>query len=467
MGCKCGNLKLKTDFVINLDKGVKGDDGHSPYIGDNGNWYTWNTNTNAFVDTGVPAAGGGSGGVEQFDSAADFPATGNPEVIYVAKDTDTAYRWDTDTTDYVEMAGGGSGDVAKISLGAVTDEPVSEMKDIITADGWFMFGDLGSSWIFDNLSAFDFAQLSGDLHLTDSSLDRDVVFEKSSNSVYITSLHGGLQDRTYLVQNGTVIVNADTLAIVGAAIVLEDNFSGWTGADFAYIDGFLHFSRPALTVNDLSTVYRQLNNILLQGFRRQDGIDILQTLLLRSKIDQLLLENVPLAVNDGTVELPVASISGEAINPKYVGHYDDLVYMNKYIDATPYSAGGFFAFLTDTETVAIPYSTINPGSVTAGLQMKYRRQEANSGTPFTKVNLSNCLAWIHNIFQTAPDIPPSGEFYSQFYIWDEELAYESFVHPALKATFEFNSPTNYMFSIMLEDFLAVAGSYDMPDVWNT
>ena len=37
--------------------GDDGDDGHSPYIGQNGNWYAWSTSKNQFVDTQVKAEG--------------------------------------------------------------------------------------------------------------------------------------------------------------------------------------------------------------------------------------------------------------------------------------------------------------------------------------------------------------------------------------------------------------------------
>ena len=43
--------------------GTNGTDGHSPYIGANGNWYVWDSGNNAFVDSGVTAGGGGSGGL--------------------------------------------------------------------------------------------------------------------------------------------------------------------------------------------------------------------------------------------------------------------------------------------------------------------------------------------------------------------------------------------------------------------
>lgn len=39
------------------DPGQDGADGHSPYIGENGNWYAWSTSQNQFVDTQVKAEG--------------------------------------------------------------------------------------------------------------------------------------------------------------------------------------------------------------------------------------------------------------------------------------------------------------------------------------------------------------------------------------------------------------------------
>lgn len=36
---------------------IKGRDGHSPYIGDNGTWMVWDDDARVWVDTGVEAQG--------------------------------------------------------------------------------------------------------------------------------------------------------------------------------------------------------------------------------------------------------------------------------------------------------------------------------------------------------------------------------------------------------------------------
>lgn len=41
--------------------GADGLDGHSPYIGENGHWYTWDDSSGEYIDTYVPASGGGGG----------------------------------------------------------------------------------------------------------------------------------------------------------------------------------------------------------------------------------------------------------------------------------------------------------------------------------------------------------------------------------------------------------------------
>lgn len=48
---------------MDLLRGQDGKDAHSPYAGENGNWWEWNDDAGAYVDSGKPwRAGGGATG---------------------------------------------------------------------------------------------------------------------------------------------------------------------------------------------------------------------------------------------------------------------------------------------------------------------------------------------------------------------------------------------------------------------
>lgn len=51
------------------------------------------------------------GGVIQADELADFPAVGDVNILYLAKDTNKVYYWDSVLENYVETAGGGAAQV--------------------------------------------------------------------------------------------------------------------------------------------------------------------------------------------------------------------------------------------------------------------------------------------------------------------------------------------------------------------
>ena len=50
-------ITLEGDDITAAVKGDKGDDGKSPYIGDNGDWYQYNDETKQYEDTGIKAHG--------------------------------------------------------------------------------------------------------------------------------------------------------------------------------------------------------------------------------------------------------------------------------------------------------------------------------------------------------------------------------------------------------------------------
>jgi len=58
---------------------------------------------------GAPICGGntGSGGVEEYDTIGDFPNPGTSDVIYIAADTNTIYRWDGSV--YVPLSSASAG----------------------------------------------------------------------------------------------------------------------------------------------------------------------------------------------------------------------------------------------------------------------------------------------------------------------------------------------------------------------
>lgn len=58
----CENIKQINTSIENMETSIEDlhkSGGHSPYIGDNGNWYEWDNTTEEYVDTGITAQGGG------------------------------------------------------------------------------------------------------------------------------------------------------------------------------------------------------------------------------------------------------------------------------------------------------------------------------------------------------------------------------------------------------------------------
>lgn len=54
-----GFIGTEEEWIASLkgERGEQGENGHSPYIGDNGNWYAWDEETEEYADTGVDATG--------------------------------------------------------------------------------------------------------------------------------------------------------------------------------------------------------------------------------------------------------------------------------------------------------------------------------------------------------------------------------------------------------------------------
>ena len=72
--------------IVGMDGGEGGSEGHSPYIGENGNWYEWRDG--AFVDTGVQPEGkvGGKGdpGPNNISQDTDVSGIGDGQYLSVS-----------------------------------------------------------------------------------------------------------------------------------------------------------------------------------------------------------------------------------------------------------------------------------------------------------------------------------------------------------------------------------------------
>lgn len=79
--------RLYFDFVTRI--GIDGKDGITPHIGSDGNWWIGTQNTN------IPTEG-----LRSFETHHNFPNIGNPNMLYMDKQANKLYRWDTDTLHY-------------------------------------------------------------------------------------------------------------------------------------------------------------------------------------------------------------------------------------------------------------------------------------------------------------------------------------------------------------------------------
>ena len=77
-------------------QGAKGDPGLTPYIGKNNNWWIGieDTGVNAYADTAVFI----------YNTKDDFPKEGSSNSLYIDKLENNAYRWDDDTSTYIQLS---------------------------------------------------------------------------------------------------------------------------------------------------------------------------------------------------------------------------------------------------------------------------------------------------------------------------------------------------------------------------
>jgi hypothetical protein len=229
---------------------------------------------------------------------------------------------------------------------------------------------------------------------------------------------------TYIIRNGAAEFPDDqSFAIGGAAFVVAENFVGFKPEDFEALDPYIHFSRPFVRIDTFSEIYRDFNTTLLSGFRKQQEINDLQNSLLLGKIDEVRVENVPLPVVEGTVDLPMAAPEGQSINPLYVNHWPSLAALNAgttvtdYVDldAEPQVSLGYFAFDNGTGKVAIPTLKEVQGLISAPLKnIVSKLQEPETGSGFTSITFPDNL-WADMIAH------PNGAGEFEVYIWDQAI----------------------------------------------
>jgi len=87
----------------------------------------------SIIAAGCFGGSGGSGGVETYPTVADFPATGQEDVIYIAENTNLIYRWDD--PNYVLLSAGGAGGADNVDEYINTAAfPPSGVTDVIYID---------------------------------------------------------------------------------------------------------------------------------------------------------------------------------------------------------------------------------------------------------------------------------------------------------------------------------------------
>ena len=88
-------------------KGKPGRDGKPPIIGENGNWWQYDYNLDAYIDSGKPASV--QKAIYTTGSLDQLPEVGTAGIIYVVTDTNNLYRWDPISASYQQINTGGNG----------------------------------------------------------------------------------------------------------------------------------------------------------------------------------------------------------------------------------------------------------------------------------------------------------------------------------------------------------------------
>jgi hypothetical protein len=281
------------------------------------------------------------------------------------------------------------------------DQPISKIYQIIQERSWFLFHsylDNVCQWIFKRLNTFDFNSLNSEyIELPSANLSRRIVIEKQERNFYVNDIHNG-SGILYLIQNGVVNVTDFTADIEGSAPVLDYDFDTVLN-DMAYLDTFIHFTRPVAQLNDLTQIYRDMVTQVGYGVKRQEEINNQQNELLASKIDEVTIDQVPIEKIDGRVDLPFASPKGERRNPLYTGTWKDLDELNAgteistYVDYSTNPDGeskGNFAFNKENDVVAIPMIVGNTDMYSYA-EMELKGQASRTGSRFNVIQMDGTL----------------------------------------------------------------------------
>ena len=89
------------DQVLNAAQEVKDAVTHNPIIGDNGNWFVWDSEKGEYVDTGISCSGGSSGNIPT--KLSDLT---NDKGFITSKDISAVYEFANYDSFYVGMIGG-------------------------------------------------------------------------------------------------------------------------------------------------------------------------------------------------------------------------------------------------------------------------------------------------------------------------------------------------------------------------
>ena len=79
-------------------RGKPGRDGKPPVIGENGNWWQYDCELDAYVDSGKPASVAKA--LYTVGSSEQLPEIGTPGIIYVVTGDNAIYRWDSVSEGY-------------------------------------------------------------------------------------------------------------------------------------------------------------------------------------------------------------------------------------------------------------------------------------------------------------------------------------------------------------------------------
>jgi hypothetical protein len=274
------------------------------------------------------------------------------------------------------------------------DRPLNTMKALIERNGFFAFGDTGSSWIFHNLQAWLDNNVFGALEkahieLPSSNMSRRIVIDVHSKTLYVEDAANG-QGIFYLIRDGVLTADPtqETLDIVGAAFVMPFCFDDFSEADLILLANYIHFSRPQGVVDNIADVYEQVMTAVGYGIKHQQEINDFQTQAINSKIDQIYLENQNIPSSSGRVDFPIVAAGGVKTNPYYVGRFLNLDTLKQATNAVDYVSFlnpdapvplGYFAYLLMERTVAAVTVTDTP-SETPLIDAVKKQTEAFTGT---------------------------------------------------------------------------------------